>query len=90
MRGRAWPLWVATGALLLLNAGMIALFDFACAVGEYEEDNPTCDTPMLAIAGVAAVAAGVVAGRLSGRRSVHWLGLAAALVLAVMAWDRGA
>ena len=62
---------------------------FACAVGEYEEDNPSCDFPVLSLAGLGVVAVGAVAGRVTRRPAVQWGAVVIAFVLASLGWDRG-
>ena len=83
---RGEPLARGIGTLLTALWVGIALLatPFGCAVGEYEEDRD-CSVPPLAGIAAAALVAGVVAGRISGRRGLHWGGIGIAVVLAAMA-----
>jgi hypothetical protein len=78
---------VATTLAVLWCAVGIMLPPLGCAVGEYEEDNPSCDTPVLQFAGLGVLVAGVVAARVLGRPAPQWLGIAVSLVLVLIGLD---
>jgi hypothetical protein len=84
---RRWPSWAAAGALTLLTLGSAMLYGFACAVGEYEENNHTCDASRYPLIGFGALMLGLGVARLTKRREPRWLGYAAAFVLFVVGWN---
>ncbi|MEA2492817.1 MAG: hypothetical protein QOJ29_728 [Thermoleophilaceae bacterium] len=79
--------WVVTGLATLWAAVGIMLPPFGCAIGEYEENNPSCDTPTLQIIGLGVLVAGVVAARVTRRPAAQWLGIAISSVLVLIGLD---
>ena len=79
--------WGATVLAGLWCAIGVMLPPFACAVGEYEEDNPTCDTPVLQIVGAGVLVAGVLAALVLKRPAPQWLGIAVSFVLVLVGLD---
>jgi hypothetical protein len=79
--------WVATGVLTLLTLGSAFFYEFACAVGEYEEDNHTCDASTYPLIGFVLLALGVVLARRTERNEPRWLGFAASFALFVVGWN---
>jgi hypothetical protein len=73
--------WAVTALAALWCAIGVLLPPFACAVGEYEADNPSCDTPVLQMAGAGVLVAGVVAALVLKRPAPQWLGIAVSAVL---------
>jgi cell division protein FtsW (lipid II flippase) len=86
-RRRRWPPWAAAGALTLLTLGSAMLYEFACAVGEYEENNHTCDAAIYPLIGFGVLMLGLATARLTNRKEPRWLGYAAALILFVVGWN---
>ncbi|HEX6713255.1 MAG TPA: hypothetical protein VF066_07715 [Thermoleophilaceae bacterium] len=86
-RRRAVIRWAATVLAGLWCAIGIVLPPFGCAVGEYEENNPSCDTPGLQIAGAGVLIAGVAAALLLKRPAPQWLGIAVSFVLVLIGLD---
>jgi energy-coupling factor transporter transmembrane protein EcfT len=79
--------WIATAIAFLICAIGVLLPPFACAVGEYEEDNRSCDTPVLQIAAFGVLLAGVIVARVTGRAAPQWLGIGVAVVLVQVGLD---
>jgi hypothetical protein len=73
--------WFATAAAAVFCALSVIATPFGCAVGEFEEDRD-CGTSALSWASVGALVLTIVIARVTGRRSVHWIGLAATAVAA--------
>ena len=90
MTRRAWVVrWIATIVALVVCAIAAILPPFGCAVGEYEEDNPSCDTPTLQFVAFGVLIAGVILARLTRRPAFQWAGIAASVVLALVGLDKG-
>ena len=79
--------WALTGLAALWCAIGILLPPFGCAVGEYEEHNPSCDTPTVQIVGLGVLVVGVVAARIVRRPAPQWLGIAVSAVLVLIGLD---
>ena len=79
--------WTTTVLAGLWCAIGVVLPPFACAVGEYEEDNPSCDTPVLQMVGAGVLIAGVVAALVLKRPAPQWLGIAISAVLVLIGLD---
>jgi hypothetical protein len=73
--------WLATAVAAVFCALSVLATPFGCAVGEFEEDQD-CTTSALSWISVAALVLTVVAGRVTRRPSVHWIGLAVTVALA--------
>ena len=79
--------WSATAVAALVCAIGVLLPPFGCAVGEYEENNKSCDTPALQIAGFGVLLAGIVVARLTRRPVFQWAGIAASIVMVLVGLD---
>ena len=79
--------WIATALGALWCAIGVLLPPFACAVGEYEENNPSCDTPTLQIVACGVLVAGVAAAVVTRRPAPQWAGLAISAVLVLIGLD---
>ena len=73
--------WLATAATAVFCALSVLATPFGCAVGEFEEDQ-NCSPATLSWVSAGALVVTVVAALLSGRRSLHWIGLGVTVVLA--------
>jgi hypothetical protein len=83
-RRRAVIRWAVTVVAALWCAIGVLLPPFGCAVGEYEENNPSCDTPGLQIAGAGVLVAGVVAALVLERPAPQWIGIALSAVMVLI------
>ena len=79
--------WSATAVAALICAIGALLPPFGCAVGEYEENNPSCDTPTLQLAGFGVLFAGIALARLTRRPAFQWAGMAVAIVMVLVGLD---
>jgi hypothetical protein len=92
MEERKWSRlrrWAPVVLAALLDLGSAALLELGCAVGEYEEDNRTCDASTYPLIGLGALVLGVGVARLVNHPAPRWLGIAASVVLAFVGLDRG-
>ncbi|MFL5954501.1 MAG: hypothetical protein ACJ76I_10380 [Gaiellaceae bacterium] len=85
--GRAEPIarWVLSVVAALWVAGSILVTPFGCAVGEFEA-NRDCSAPAISVAAAAVLVAGIGLAVVRRDRRLHWLALAAAVVLAGFGW----
>ena len=83
-RRRTVVRWVATAVAAVICAIATILPPLGCAVGEYEEDNRSCDTPTLQFAAFGVLAAGIIVARLTRRPEAQWVGIAISVVLALV------
>lgn len=77
-RLRRWAPVVVAG---VFDLAVAALAELGCAVGEYEEDNRTCDASTYPLIGVGALVLGVVLALAVRHPAPRWVGVTAAFVL---------
>ena len=80
--------WGPVALAAVFDLAVAALAELGCAVGEYEEDNRTCDASTYPLIGVGALAVGVVLARLVGHPAPRWLGVIAAFTLGLVGLGR--
>jgi hypothetical protein len=80
--------WGPVVLAAMFDLAVAALAELGCAVGEYEEDNRTCDASTYPLIGVGVVVLGVVLARVASHPAPRWLGVAAAFALGVVGLGR--
>jgi hypothetical protein len=84
-RLRRWAPVVLAG---VFDLGVAALSELGCAVGEYEEDNRSCDASTYPLIGLGALVLGVILARVVRHPAPRWIGVIAAFALALVGLGR--
>jgi hypothetical protein len=80
--------WGPVVLAAVFDLAVAALAELGCAVGEYEEDNRSCDASTYPLIGVGALVFGVVLARVVRHPAPRWLGIIAAFALGLVGLGR--
>lgn len=90
-RGARFPRlrrWGPVVFAAVFDLAVAALAELGCAVGEYEEDNQTCDASTYPLIGFGALVLGVVLARVVRHPAPRWIGVLAAFALGLVGLGR--